>query len=137
MDTSDDKDMPMRKLVIYEFGCRNILYLTFESLSTYSLVQERLVETICYSEIVKPNSKAKHRKSSTRTSDYLKQIFEAVPALQRARQCCQPVGFHRTFPHSNFVFFIVFFINLSMRQLIDGSLFKNEPARQNEPARFQ
>ena len=72
MDTSDDKDMPMRKLVIYEFGCRNILYLTFESLSTYSLVQERLVETICYSEIVKPNSKAKHRKSSTRTSDYLK-----------------------------------------------------------------
>ena len=29
MDTSDDKDMLMRKLAIYEFGCRNILYLMF------------------------------------------------------------------------------------------------------------
>ena len=56
MGTSDDKDMLMRKLVIYEFGCRNILHLMFESLSIYSLYQKRLVETICYSEIVKPNS---------------------------------------------------------------------------------
>ena len=56
MGTSDDKDMLMRKLVIYEFGCRNILHLMFESLSIYSLCQKRLVETICYSEIVKPNS---------------------------------------------------------------------------------
>ena len=55
MDTLGDKDMLMRKLVIYEFGCRNILYLMFESLSIYSLYQKRLVETVCYSEIVKPN----------------------------------------------------------------------------------
>ena len=33
MDTSDDRDMLMRKLAIYEFGCRNIFYLKFESLS--------------------------------------------------------------------------------------------------------
>ena len=65
MGTSDDKDMLMRKLAIYEFGCRNILYLMFESLSIYCLYQKRLVETMCYSEIVKPNillRKLKQRK---------------------------------------------------------------------------
>ena len=65
MDTPDDKDMLMRKLTIYEFGCRNILHLMFESLSIYCLYQKRLVETICYSKIVKPNNlltKLKQRK---------------------------------------------------------------------------
>ena len=33
MDTSADKDMLMRKLTIYEFGCRNILHLMFVLLS--------------------------------------------------------------------------------------------------------
>ena len=28
--TSDNKNMLMTKLAIYEFGCRNILYLMFE-----------------------------------------------------------------------------------------------------------
>ena len=60
MDSSDDKDTLMRKLAIYEFGqwfeCRNILYLMFELLSIYCLFQKRLVEIICYSEIVKPDS---------------------------------------------------------------------------------
>ena len=56
MDTSDDKGMLMRKLAICELGCRNILYLMFESLSIYCLYQKRLVETICCSEI----EKAKH-----------------------------------------------------------------------------
>ena len=37
MDSSDDKDMPIRKLAIYEFGCRDILYLMFESLTIYGL----------------------------------------------------------------------------------------------------
>ena len=65
MGTSDDKDMLMRKLGICEFGCRNILYLMFESLSIYCLYQKRLVETMFYSEIVKPNillRKLKQRK---------------------------------------------------------------------------
>ena len=34
MDISCDKDMLMRKLAIYEFGCRNIFFM-FESLSIY------------------------------------------------------------------------------------------------------
>ena len=55
MATLDDKDMLMRKLAIYEFGCRNNLYLMFESLSIYFLYQKRLAETIHDSEIVKPN----------------------------------------------------------------------------------
>ena len=65
MNTSDDKDMLMRKFAIYEFGCRNILFFMFESLSIYYLYQKRLVETMCYSEIVKPNilkRKLKQRK---------------------------------------------------------------------------
>ena len=53
MGSSDDKDMLVRKLVVYYIGCRNIFYLMFESLSIYFLCQERLVETTCYSEIVK------------------------------------------------------------------------------------
>ena len=57
--------MRMRKLAFYEFGCRNILYLMFESFSIYYLYQKRLAEAICYSEIVKPNillRKLKQRK---------------------------------------------------------------------------
>ena len=46
MDTSDDKDMLMRQLAIFEFGCRNILYLLFESLYIYCLYQKRLTEKI-------------------------------------------------------------------------------------------
>ena len=64
MDTSDHGDMLMGKLAIYEFGCRNILYLMFESLPFY-YIQNRLAEMICYSEIVKPNillRKSKQRK---------------------------------------------------------------------------
>ena len=53
MGSSDHKDMLVRKLVVYQFECRNIFYLMFESLSISSLGQERLVETICYSKIVK------------------------------------------------------------------------------------
>ena len=45
--------MLMRKLAIYEFGCRNIFFM-FESLSIYCPCQKRL-EAICYCEIVKPN----------------------------------------------------------------------------------
>ena len=57
--------MQMRKLAFYEFGCRNILYLMFESFSIYYLYQKRLAEAICHSEIVKPNillRKLKQRK---------------------------------------------------------------------------
>ena len=36
MNMSDDKDMLMRKLATYEFGCRNNLYLMFELLSLFS-----------------------------------------------------------------------------------------------------
>ena len=36
MNMSDDKDMLMRKLTTYEFGCRNNLYLMFELLSLFS-----------------------------------------------------------------------------------------------------
>ena len=95
--------MLMRKLAIYEFGCRNILYLMFESLSIFSLYQKILVETICCSEIVKPNTllrKLRQRKkktknnsitvlkflrafsrSTTRSSHYLNLVFESVPAF--------------------------------------------------------
>ena len=45
--------MLMRKWAIYEFGCRNILYLMFESLSIYCLYQKKLVEITIF-EIVKP-----------------------------------------------------------------------------------
>ena len=51
MDTSDDEDMLMRKLAIYEFGFRNILQLMLESLSIF-----RLCLTIFYYEIVKTNT---------------------------------------------------------------------------------
>ena len=47
--------MLMRKLGIYEFGGRNVLYLMFKTFSSYCPYQKRLAETICYSEIVKPN----------------------------------------------------------------------------------
>ena len=40
MDTSHDKDMLMRKLAIYKFGCRNILYLMFESLYILSISEK-------------------------------------------------------------------------------------------------
>ena len=55
MDLSDVKDMPMKKLAIYEFRCSNTLYLIFGSWSIYCVYQKRLVETTCFSEIVKPN----------------------------------------------------------------------------------
>ena len=43
IDISDDKAMLMRKLAIYEFGCRNILLPISE-------------KVICYSEIVSQTS---------------------------------------------------------------------------------
>ena len=56
MDTSDVKDMLIRKLAIYEFWCRNILYLMLESLSIHCPIQKRFVETMLFW-----NSKAKLR----------------------------------------------------------------------------
>ena len=72
MDTSDDNDMLMRQLAVCEFGSRNILYLMLESLSVYCQYQKRLVETICYSEIVKPNillRKLKQRKKKRKKKE--------------------------------------------------------------------
>ena len=66
MDTTIDKNMLVRKLAIHELGCGSILYLMFELLSIYCLYKKRLVETICCSEIVKPNillKKLKQRKN--------------------------------------------------------------------------
>ena len=40
MDTSDDKVMRMRKLAIYEFGCRNILYLMLLSHCLLSIAEK-------------------------------------------------------------------------------------------------
>ena len=48
MDVLDDKDMLMRKLAIYLFGCRSSLYLMFKSLSIFCLYQKRLVETMLF-----------------------------------------------------------------------------------------
>ena len=45
----------MKKLAIFEFGCRSILYLIFESLSICCLYQKRLIKTMCYSKMVEPN----------------------------------------------------------------------------------
>ena len=41
MDTLDDKDMLLRKLVIYGFDCRSILFLRFELLCLYFIVYIR------------------------------------------------------------------------------------------------
>ena len=70
MDTPDDKDMLMRKLAIYEFACRYILYLIFESLSIYCLQQKRLVEMICYFKIVKPNILMKRGTKMKKSRDF-------------------------------------------------------------------
>ena len=48
MYTSDEKDMLMQKLAICEFGCRNILYLMFESFSIYFVYQKSLIETVLF-----------------------------------------------------------------------------------------
>ena len=101
--------MLMRKLAIYEFGCRSILYLIFELLYIFCLYQKTLVETICYSEIVKPRTllrKLKQRKkntknnsitvlkllrvlskSSTKSSHHLNSYLNLFLLLQPARTC--------------------------------------------------
>ena len=79
MDTSDDKDMLMRKLVIYECGCRNILYLMLESSSIFCLYQKILADTISYSEIVKPKTllrKLKQRKKNQTMTPSVSESFE-------------------------------------------------------------
>ena len=48
MYTSDEKDMLMQELAICEFGCRNILYLMFESFSIYFVYQKSLIETVLF-----------------------------------------------------------------------------------------
>ena len=111
MDTSDDKDMLMRKLAIYEFGRRNILYFMFESLFISCLYQERLIETICYSEIVKPNilKKLKQRKKKRKK----KEVWVKHQSLFCFHQCSHFFFFffHGTIQHSNFVIFVVVLIN--------------------------
>ena len=76
MDTSDDKDMLMRQLAIFEFGCRNTLYLLFESLSeslseslfeslslsVYCLYQKRLAEKIPSRHLLVPVQQWKRQK---------------------------------------------------------------------------
>ena len=58
--------MLMRKLAIHEFGCRNILYLMFESLSIFCLYQSIPAKTICYPEIVKKIDKIEAEKEKTK-----------------------------------------------------------------------
>ena len=48
-----DKDMLMRELHSYEFGCRNILYLILKSFSICCPCQKRLVRMVYYSKILK------------------------------------------------------------------------------------
>ena len=64
MDTSDVKDILIRKLAIYDFWCRNILYLMLESLSIYCPNQKRFVETMLFwnSKAKLPIDKIKARK---------------------------------------------------------------------------
>ena len=77
--TLNDKDILMRKLAIYEFGCRNVSHVTFESLSIYYLYQKKLVElveTMYYSEMVKQNiliEKIKAEKEKTKKEVWMKQ----------------------------------------------------------------
>ena len=80
---------------------------------------------------------------STRLSHHLNLVFESVPASQTCSHVFSHFVFHRTFPHSNFVILLLFFINLHMRwktrlnnyMRLDGwvswagLLFKNEPVR--------
>ena len=62
--------MLYRKLAIYEFGCRNILYLMLtHCLSIAYIRKDYIVETIYYFEIVKPNillRKLMQRKKKTK-----------------------------------------------------------------------
>ena len=58
MDKSNDTNILMRKLAIYELRCRNVLHLMFKSLYFYCLYQKSLEKTIFYFAIlklVKPN----------------------------------------------------------------------------------
>ena len=76
MDTSDNKGMLMRKVAIFEFLDveKHFTFLTFESLSIYCQYQKRLAETICYSEILKPNillRKLKQRKKKRKKKEVL------------------------------------------------------------------
>ena len=76
MDTSDNKGMLMRKVAIFEFLDveKHFIFLTFESLSIYCQYQKRLAETICYSEILKPNillRKLKQRKKKRKKKEAL------------------------------------------------------------------
>ena len=67
-----DKDMLMGELHIYEFGCRNILYLILESFSICCPCQKRLVRMVYYSKILKPNillRKLKQRKKERKRKE--------------------------------------------------------------------
>ena len=90
--SSDDKDMLVKKLATYEFGCRNILYLIFESLSIYCLNQKRKAKHPI-EKIKAEKEKAKKRKNcgslssfaSLRKSWYLYWAGNAFPM-------CRPVS---------------------------------------------
>ena len=60
--------MLIRKLAIYEFWCRNILYLMLESLSIHCPNQKRFVETMLFwnSKAKLPIEKIKARKGKKR-----------------------------------------------------------------------
>ena len=80
----------------------------FESLSVYCLYQKGLVETICYSGIVKPNilvKKLKRRKKKRKKEVWVK---------------------HRTFPHSNFVILLLFVVFLSIYSYASSSIDRAE-----------
>ena len=112
--------------VIDEFGCKNILYLMFESLSIYCLYQKRLVETMLFwrglsslktsfwNSITVLKLLRALSNSSKRSSTIKIWYLNLCLLLQRARLCCSPFFSHRTFPHSNHVI-LLFFINLRMR----------------------
>ena len=73
-------------------------------------------------------------------------VFKSVPAAATCL-CCQPLCFSSNFPAFEFCQFVVFYqsthallhlqtgLNDYLRRA--SSVFKNEPARQNAPTRFQ
>ena len=112
----------MRKLAIYEFGCRNILYLMFELLSIYCLYQKRFVETISYSKKVKPSMTddgeiCGHLNLRFINRRKISRVIRPIKfGISICACCCNMLAcvvsdflFHQTFPHSNFVIWLLFF----------------------------
>ena len=63
MDTLDDKDMLTSKLAIYEFGCKNILYLMFESNALSSFASLSKADLFAERIIPLPGTKVFHQSS--------------------------------------------------------------------------